>query len=65
MDDEEDINSTWETIRENIKISDKESRLLWIEEAWAMVWQSMLKIVRSEETSYIAVVTGSKQNKWG
>jgi hypothetical protein len=30
VDAEEDVNSAWETIRENIKIS---ARLFWIEEA--------------------------------
>jgi hypothetical protein len=32
FDVEMDINSAWETIRENIKISAKEFRLLWTEE---------------------------------
>jgi hypothetical protein len=33
MDTEVEINSAWETIRENIKMSAKESRLIRIEEA--------------------------------
>jgi hypothetical protein len=30
LDTEEEINSTWETVRENTKTSSKESRLFWI-----------------------------------
>jgi hypothetical protein len=36
-----------------------------IEEAYAMVQQRMLKIITSKETSQIAMVTRSKQNKLG
>jgi hypothetical protein len=46
-----DINRAWETIRENIKIS-------------AMIRRRMLKIIASNETRQIAVVTGSERNKW-
>jgi hypothetical protein len=61
-----DINRAWETIRENIKISAEESSgLLWNEQAHAMVWWRMLKIIRSKEMSQTAVATGSKRNKWG
>jgi hypothetical protein len=47
LDAEVEIISVWETIRENIKMS-------------AMVRRRMFKIIRSKETSYIAVVTQSK-----
>jgi hypothetical protein len=30
-----------------------------------MVLRKMLRIIRLKETSQIAVVTGSKRNKWG
>jgi hypothetical protein len=30
-----------------------------------MVQQMMLKIIRSEKTNQILLVTGFKQNKWG
>jgi hypothetical protein len=50
LDSEVEINSAWETIRENTEISAKESRLFWIEEALAMVWSNMLNISRSKET---------------
>jgi hypothetical protein len=47
LDGEVDINSAWE----NIKISaQKKSRLLWTEEAQAMVWWRMFKTIRSKET---------------
>jgi hypothetical protein len=52
LDAEVEINSSWETIRENIKnFSKRDSRLIWIEEAEAMVQRRMLRIDRSEETS--------------
>jgi hypothetical protein len=62
MDAEVEINSAWEMIRENIKISAKESlhyfqlkkHKLWFDEGCS------IKIIRSKETSKIAVVTGSK-----
>jgi hypothetical protein len=51
MGTEVEINNAWETIRENIKISVKES-----------LGHFKLKkhIIRSKERSKIAVVTGSK-----
>jgi hypothetical protein len=55
-DTEVEINSAWQTIRENRKISTKE-RLGYFE---AMVRLRMLKIIRSEETSSIVVVTESR-----
>jgi hypothetical protein len=61
-----DINGVLKIVRENIQITARESlRILWIEEAWVMVWQGMLKIIRSKETNQITVVAGSKWNKWG
>jgi hypothetical protein len=52
LDAEVEINSAWQTIWENINISAKEeSRLFWTEEPKAMVRQTMLKIIRSKETS--------------
>jgi hypothetical protein len=38
LDYDKDINQAWEIIRENIKISAKESRLLQTEAVYAMVW---------------------------
>jgi hypothetical protein len=52
-----DVNKACQTIRKNIKISAKES--LGYYEV-----KKMLKIIRPNETSQIAVVTGSKRNKW-
>jgi hypothetical protein len=60
LDAEVDINRAWETVIENIKISAKES-LGYCE----LKKQMVLRIIRSKETCLIAVVTGSKQNKWG
>jgi hypothetical protein len=50
LDAEVEINSAWETIRENIKNSAKESRLFCIE-IYVMVRRMMYKIIRSKETS--------------
>jgi outer membrane protein assembly factor BamD (BamD/ComL family) len=58
-----DINRAWETIRDYKNFSQTESRLLWTEEAYAMVRQKMLKIISSGETSQTAVTTASKRNK--
>jgi hypothetical protein len=51
-----DINRAWEATGENIKISAKEG-LAYYE---LKVRQRILKIIKSKETSQIAVVTGSK-----
>jgi hypothetical protein len=48
-----------------LKLLEKESFLLNPESYKHMVRWRMLKIVRPKETSQIAVVTGSKWNKWG
>jgi DNA primase len=64
LDAEVEINSAWETTWENIKISAKGSLGYYYWRAWPMVWQLMLKTVRSKETRYTAVVTGSMWNKW-
>jgi hypothetical protein len=61
LDTEVDIKRAWETIRQNINISAKESlgyyelkkNKPWFDEGC------------SKEISQIAVVTGSKRNKWG
>jgi hypothetical protein len=50
LDTEVDINGAWETTRENIKISAKESG----------GYYELNKIIRPKETSLIEVVTGSK-----
>jgi hypothetical protein len=47
LDAEVDINNTWESIGENIKISAQDN----------LISQRMLKIIRSKETSQTAVVT--------
>jgi hypothetical protein len=55
-----------QTIRENIKLSAKES-LGYYELKKHKPWldEGCLKIIRPKETSQTVVVTGSKQNKWG
>jgi hypothetical protein len=53
------INEASETIRENIKISAKESG------GYYELKQGMFKIIRSKETSQTSGITGSKRNKWG
>jgi hypothetical protein len=50
LDTEVDINSVWETIRENIKISAKES-LGYLELKKHKPWFDMLKIIRLKERS--------------
>jgi hypothetical protein len=59
-----DINSAWETIRENIKISIKES-LSYYELRKHKPWldEGGLMLLEQKETSQIAVVTASKRNK--
>jgi hypothetical protein len=56
----------WETIGENIKICARES-LGYYELKKNKPWsdEGCFKIIRPKETSQIAVVTGSKRNKWG
>jgi hypothetical protein len=61
LDIELDVNKSWETIRENIKMSAKES-LGYYELMKIKPW---LKIIRPKEPSQIAVVTGSKRNRSG
>jgi hypothetical protein len=65
LDTEVDIKRAWKTVRENIKISAKES-LDYYELKKHHVRRRMLKIIIPKETSQIAVVTGSKRNttKW-
>jgi hypothetical protein len=61
---EEAINSALETVRENIKIPAKENlgyyelkkHKPWFDEGWSKLL---------DQRKQIAVVTGSKQNKWG
>jgi hypothetical protein len=53
-----DISRTWETIKENVKISVKESL-----DCYEL--KILSEIIRSKETSQITVVTKSKLNKWG
>jgi flagellar basal body-associated protein FliL len=61
LDAEVGINSAWVTIRENIKISAKESPGYYeLRKHKPMCRQRMLKIIRSKETGSIAVVTVSK-----
>jgi hypothetical protein len=65
LDIEVDIYSAWETIRENIKFLAKEFLgyyKLKNHRPWA---QWMYKIIRTKKAHQIAVVTGSKRNKWG
>jgi hypothetical protein len=50
-----DINRAWETIRENIGISAKESV-----GCYEFISRRMLRIIGSKETSQIAMVTVSK-----
>jgi hypothetical protein len=61
LDTEEDINRAWETIRENIKISAKES-LGYHELKKHKPWFGE---GCSKEKSQISVFTGSRRNKWG
>jgi hypothetical protein len=58
---EVDINRAWETIRENIRISAKES-LGCYELKKHKPWfdEGLFKIIRPNETRQIAVVTGFK-----
>jgi hypothetical protein len=62
LDTEVDVN------RENIKISAKDS-LAYYEfkkhKPWFNEGCSKVLIIRPKDTRQIAVVTGSKQNKWG
>jgi hypothetical protein len=60
------INRAYGTIRENIKISAKESIGYYkLKKNKIMVRRRMLRIIRSEETSQIAVVTGSSEINGG
>jgi hypothetical protein len=65
LDAEMDIKGSWKTIRENMKTSAKESLGHYELKHNAMVQRRMLEIIRSKESSEIAVVTRSKQNEWG
>jgi hypothetical protein len=50
LDPKVDINNAWEMIRENIKISAKESvGYNELKKHMAMVWQKMLKVIRSRK----------------
>jgi hypothetical protein len=66
LNDEVDTNRAWETVRENIKNSVKES-LRYYELKKHMQWfeEGCSKLLDHKETSQTAVVTGSKRNKWG
>jgi hypothetical protein len=66
LDTEGDVNKAWETIRENITISAKES-LGYYEPKKNKSWfdEGCSKLLEQTATSQIAVVTGSKRNKWG
>jgi hypothetical protein len=45
--------------------SQRESRLLHTEAAYAMVHPRVFKTIRSKETSQVTMVTASESNKWG
>jgi hypothetical protein len=66
LDTEVDINRALETIRENIKISAKES-LGYLELKKHKPWfdERCSKLLEEKEKIQIAVVTGSKRNKCG
>jgi hypothetical protein len=51
LDGEIENNTIWDDWREYQNSNQRKSRLLWTEEAHAMVRLRMLKIIRSEETS--------------
>jgi hypothetical protein len=65
--------SEWETIRDSINISAKESLgyyelkecMPWFDEGCSKLLDQRNPIVATKETSQIAVITGSKQNIWG
>jgi hypothetical protein len=58
-----DINRAWRTIRENIKISAKESQGYYELKKHKPWFHERCSIIRLQETSQIIVVTGYKQNK--
>jgi hypothetical protein len=64
LDADIEINSAWETIRENINISAKES-LGYYELKTHRPWfhEDCSKLL-DQKKRQIAVVTGSKDNKW-
>jgi hypothetical protein len=63
LNDGVDINRAWETIREDITISAKDSLGYYeLNQPWFDEW--CYRTVRSKETSQIAMTTGSKPNKW-
>jgi hypothetical protein len=59
LDTEVDINSAWETIRENINISAKESPGYYELKKHTRLFNEGCSIIRSKKTSSTAVVTGS------
>jgi hypothetical protein len=65
-DAEVGINSIWETIRHNFKISAKESLgYSELKQQKPCLDKGCSKLLDQRKKSQIAVVTGSKQNKWG
>jgi hypothetical protein len=61
LDAEADINRTWETIRENIQISAKESLHYYELKRQATVRRKVFRIIKQKKTNQTAVVTGSKR----
>jgi hypothetical protein len=65
-DTEVEINKAWETIRGIVQISSKES-LGYYEPNKNKPWfdEGCSELLDQRKTSRIAMVTGSKRNKWG
>ena len=58
--DSEDVKRAWKNIKENIKISAKESRSAQIEATLTMFWKRKFMIFRSKESGRNALITASK-----
>jgi hypothetical protein len=66
LDAEVNINRAWETIRENIKISAKESMVYYELRTHTLLFdEGCSELLDQRKKSQTAVVAGSKRNKWG
>jgi hypothetical protein len=65
-DAEVDINSAWEAIRENMETLEKESLGCYeLKTHKTRFKEGCSKLLDQKENNQTAVVTRSKQNKWG